>query len=146
MACLAGGFLHALAGLGEDRREVHASGFLEGALLYLQLAVAQASLPLTLLLGVLVALSALGMDMFLPAVPVIARAIAQETGPGAAQVSVTTYLVGLALGQLAWGPGSDRFGRKPILLAGLALALCTALWGAQASTIGELAWVRMAQG
>jgi MFS transporter, DHA1 family, multidrug resistance protein len=108
--------------------------------------VAQASLPFTLLLGVLVALTALGMDMFLPAVPVIARALAGDSGPGVAQVTVTTYLAGLALGQLAWGPVSDRFGRKPVLLCGLGLALCAALWGALASSIGELAVVRMAQG
>lgn len=85
------------------------------------------------------------MDMFLPAVPVIARALATDAGPGAAQVTVTTYLAGLALGQLAWGPVSDRFGRKPVLLCGLGLALCAAAWGALATSIGELALVRNAQ-
>src|SRR5512143_2158559 len=82
----------------------------------LQVAAPQASLPFTLLLGVLVALTALGMDMFLPSVPVLAAALAAE--PGAAQNAVTGYLLGLALGQLAWGPISDRFGREPVLLAG----------------------------
>ena len=81
------------------------------------MAVSQASIPFTALLGVLVALTALGMDMFLPAVPVIARALGAE--PGYAQHTVTGYLLGLAVGQLAWGPISDRYGRKPVLLAGL---------------------------
>ena len=56
------------------------------------------------------------MDMFLPSVPVIARDFGTE--PGTAQLAVTTYLLGLAIGQLAWGPISDRYGRKPVLLAG----------------------------
>jgi DHA1 family bicyclomycin/chloramphenicol resistance-like MFS transporter len=90
-------------------------------------AVPQASVPFTLLLGVLVALTALGMDMFLPSVPVIAQAFGAE--PGAAQLAVTSYLLGLAIGQLAWGPVSDRFGRKPVLLAGLSLFFVSSVCG-----------------
>ena len=83
------------------------------------MAAPQASIPFTLLLGVLVALTALGMDMFLPAVPVIARELgaAASAGAGAAQITVTTYLLGLALGQFLWGPLSDRHGRRPVLIA-----------------------------
>ena len=91
---------------------------------------------MTLLLGVLIALSALGMDMFLPAVPVLAGALGAE--PGAAQHSVTGYLLGLAVGQLAWGPISDRFGRKPVLLAGLGLFLASSVCGALPFGLGAL--------
>jgi DHA1 family bicyclomycin/chloramphenicol resistance-like MFS transporter len=107
-------------------------------------AASQASAPFTLLLGVLVALTALGMDMFLPSVPVIARAFGAE--PGVAQLSVTTYLLGLAIGQLAWGPVSDRFGRKPVLLCGLALFLLTSAWGAAAQSAQEIVLLRFVQG
>jgi len=96
-------------------------------------AVSQASFPFTLLLGVLVALTALGMDMFLPAVPVIARALGAE--PGAAQQTVTGYLLGLSIGQLAWGPISDRFGRKPVLLAGIGLFLVSSACAAAADSL-----------
>ncbi|MCC6210324.1 MAG: multidrug effflux MFS transporter [Burkholderiales bacterium] len=108
------------------------------------MAVSPASIPLTFLLGVLVALTALGMDMFLPSVPVLARAFGAE--PGAAQLTVTTYLLGLAAGQLAWGPVSDRYGRKPVLCAGLGLFLAASLWGAHGRSIDEIALLRLAQG
>ncbi len=88
------------------------------------------------------------MDMFLPSVPVIARDLARAAGadPGAAQLTVTTYLLGLAAGQLAWGPISDRFGRKPALLGGLALFLTSAACGAAADSVETLSAVRFAQG
>jgi DHA1 family bicyclomycin/chloramphenicol resistance-like MFS transporter len=111
-------------------------------------AVPQASIPLTLLLGVLIALTALGMDMFLPSVPVIARVLGGDAAaePGAAQLTVTTYLLGLAIGQLAWGPVSDRYGRKPVLLSGLALFLASSVCGAAAESVQELVLLRFAQG
>ena len=84
------------------------------------------------------------MDMFLPSVPVIAQAFGAE--PGAAQLSITTYLLGLAVGQLAWGPLSDRFGRKPVLLAGLGLFLFSSACGTAADSVREVALLRFAQG
>jgi len=84
------------------------------------------------------------MDMFLPSVAVIAQAFGAE--PGAAQHAVTTYLLGLAIGQIAWGPVSDRYGRKPVLLAGLGLFLASSVWGATANSIPELLLLRFLQG
>ena len=84
------------------------------------------------------------MDMFLPAVPVIARALGAE--PGAAQHTVTAYLLGLAVGQLAWGPVSDRHGRKPVLLAGLGLFLVSSACAAAADSVQSLVLLRFAQG
>jgi len=84
------------------------------------------------------------MDMFLPSVPVIAREFG--SAPGSAQLTVTTYLLGLAIGQLAWGPVADRFGRKPVLLAGLGLFLGSAACGAAADSVGALSATRLAQG
>jgi MFS transporter, DHA1 family, multidrug resistance protein len=84
------------------------------------------------------------MDMFLPSLPVIAQAFGAE--PGAVQLSVTTYLLGLAVGQLTWGPVSDRFGRKPAILAGLCLFLIASACGAAADSVGEVVLLRFAQG
>jgi DHA1 family bicyclomycin/chloramphenicol resistance-like MFS transporter len=103
-----------------------------------------APLGLTLLLGLLIGLTALGMDMFLPALPAIARSMAAE--PGAAQLAVTTYLLGLAAGQLGWGPASDRYGRRPALLAGLAVFLASSLACAAAQSLAQVAALRFVQG
>ncbi len=84
------------------------------------------------------------MDMFLPSVPVIARSFGAE--PGAAQLSVTTYLLGLAVGQLAWGPVSDRYGRKPVLLARLGLFLASSICGIAADSVQDVVLLRFAQG
>jgi DHA1 family bicyclomycin/chloramphenicol resistance-like MFS transporter len=103
-----------------------------------------ASLSFTVLLGVLFALTALGTDAWLPALPVAA----QELGAPVAgmQLTVTTYFLGLAGGQLVWGPLSDRYGRKPVLLAGLALALAASAVCALAHTATALVAARLAQG
>ena len=103
-----------------------------------------ASAFLTSLLGVLIGLTALGMDMFLPSVPAIARAFDVE--PGAAQLAVTTYLLGLATGQLAWGPLADRFGRKPVLLAALVLFFASSAACAVAASLNSVALLRFVQG
>jgi DHA1 family bicyclomycin/chloramphenicol resistance-like MFS transporter len=84
------------------------------------------------------------MDMFLPSVPVIAQSFG--AGPGAAQLAVTTYLLGLAVGQLSWGPLSDRFGRKPVLLAGVGLFFVSSACGAAADSVLDLVLLRFAQG
>lgn len=70
-------------------------------------------------LGGLSVLGFLATDMYLPAF----AAIQQDLNTSAASVSASLSLVlaGFALGQLFWGPLSDRYGRKPILLAGLAI-------------------------
>ena len=61
----------------------------------------------------------LAMDMYLPAF----GALRSELGlsAGAVGASLSIFLAGFALGQLLWGPLSDRLGRKPVLLAGLSL-------------------------
>src|SRR6185436_9928775 len=102
------------------------------------------SLRLTILLGVLTALPALGTDLYLPALPDIAQSFAVPVS--AAQLTLTTYFIGLAAGQFVWGPLSDRFGRKPVLLVGLAMVLASSVVGAFVESIGALSAVRLAQG
>ncbi len=96
------------------------------------------------LLGALIGMTALGMDLFLPSVPAIAQAFGAEAA--AAQLAVTTYLLGLACGQLAWGPLADRHGRKPVLLAALALFFASSAACALADSLEQVAALRFAQG
>ena len=105
---------------------------------------APASLQLTLLLGFLIALVALGIDSTVPALPAMAAAFGAE--PGAAQITLTGLFAGIACGQLAWGPLSDRFGRKPALYAGLALTALASVASTAAAQTTTLAWLRFAQG
>jgi len=76
-------------------------------------------------------LASLAMDVYLPAVPMMPDALG--TSAATVQLTLSLYLLMLGLGQLAFGPLSDRIGRRPVLLAGgslfvlasLALALAT---------------------
>ena len=92
----------------------------------------------------LIALPALGTDLFVPALPGLAQALGAEVG--AAQLTITTYFVGLAAGMLLWGPLSDRYGRKPVLCAGLATMLAASLAAASVGSVGAVAVARLVQG
>ena len=72
-----------------------------------------------LLLVALTACGTLGMHVIIPALPATARAMGISIG--SVQLTITLYLIGLAAGQLLYGPLSDRFGRRPVLLAGMGL-------------------------
>ena len=101
-------------------------------------------MKLTLLLGALIALPALGVDFFVPSMPVLAAAL--DIDAAAAQLTVTAYFVGISGGLLLWGPLSDRFGRKPVLLAGLAAMLVSSLAATLMESAAALAAARLAQG
>ena len=102
------------------------------------------SLGLTLLLGTLFALVPLGVDAFLPAMPAIAAALGAE--PRTVQFALTTFLAGGALGQLFWGPFSDRFGRRRTRLAGLGVALGASAACALAQSATAIVLLRFLQG
>ena len=104
----------------------------------------QTSLALTLLLGILVALSALGTDLYVPALPDTAASFGAPVS--ATQLTLTTYFLGLALGQLLWGPLSDRYGRRPVLVVALAVMLGITAAAPFMPGIGELAALRLVQG
>jgi MFS transporter, DHA1 family, multidrug resistance protein len=83
------------------------------------------NLLIILILGALSTLSPFSIDMYLPAFPQIARDLG--TTPAQISLSVSGYFIGLALGQLFYGPLLDRFGRKPPLYAGLSLFVAASL-------------------
>ena len=66
------------------------------------------------------ALVALGIDVLLPALPDIRAEYGLDPDSTAVAALITVYVIGLALGQLVYGPLSDRYGRKPLLYAGYA--------------------------
>jgi DHA1 family bicyclomycin/chloramphenicol resistance-like MFS transporter len=99
---------------------------------------------LTGILGVLSALGPLSIDTAAPALPSIARALGASAS--AVQLTLAAYLSGIAAGQLLHGPLSDRLGRRPPLLAGLALYTLASVAGALAPTLGVLRAARFAQG
>ena len=92
------------------------------------------------LVAAMMACQALAVDAMLPAFPVIGRAFG-VAGENHLQLIVTAYITGLGLGQLAWGPISDRFGRRRVLLVGLAVYVVAALLGGFSHSFRELlAW------
>src|SRR5215207_2875591 len=99
---------------------------------------------LTLLLASLTGLTALSIDMSLPAMPQL-----QETfgaGVSAVQLTLSVFLAGFALGQVVCGPLSDRRGRRPVLLAGLALFTLAGLACAGSTSLAMLLAARFVQG
>src|SRR5580693_8449513 len=79
----------------------------------------RSNLLIILILGALSTVSTLSIDMYLPAFRQIAHDLA--TTPAEISLSVSGYFIGLAFGQLFYGPVLDRFGRKPPLYVGLTL-------------------------
>ena len=94
---------------------------------------------LLILLGGLIAVGPLSIDMYLPAFPAMQADLGAP--PGAMEYTLSAFFIGLALGQLAYGPLSDRFGRRPPLLGGFALFALASLACALASDAWSLvAW------
>lgn len=85
----------------------------------------------------------LAMHMFVPALPAMARDL--NASSAAAQLALTLYVLGLAFGQLFYGPLSDRFGRRPVLIAGLTFYTVAGLAAALAPTIEVLLGARLVQ-
>lgn len=98
---------------------------------------------LALVLGALSALGPLAIDMYLPSFPAIARDFG--TTPAAVQATLAFYFIGLASGQVFYGPVSDRWGRKPPLYFGLALFLLASCGCALATHIESLMTFRLVQ-
>jgi DHA1 family bicyclomycin/chloramphenicol resistance-like MFS transporter len=96
------------------------------------------------LIGALSAAVALVIDSTLPALPAIAGSLGVDAARG--QLVLTGLFVGVAGGQMIWGPLSDRYGRRPALVAGLVLAFGAGLACAAATSVGALAALRFAQG
>lgn len=98
---------------------------------------------LTIYLGTLAGLGPLAIDMYLPAFPRIAEAFGAQVPD--IQRTLASYFVGLALGQLVYGPLADRLGRKVPLYLGLSLFGLASAGCALAWNVGSLAGLRFVQ-
>jgi DHA1 family bicyclomycin/chloramphenicol resistance-like MFS transporter len=98
---------------------------------------------LAVILGALTAMGPLAIDMYLPALPTIAREMASSTA--SVQVSLAVYFIGIACGQAFYGPLSDRWGRKPALYFGLTLFSVSSVGCALARDVTALIALRFLQ-
>ncbi|MDN0085643.1 Bcr/CflA family multidrug efflux MFS transporter [Crenobacter sp. SG2305] len=98
---------------------------------------------LIVLLGALVAFGPLSIDMYLPGLPAIAQGLNAPISQ--IQLTVGGFLAGLCLGMLVYGPLSDRYGRRPVLLSGIALYLVASLACALAHNAEQLIALRVLQ-
>lgn len=97
------------------------------------------------LIALLMALTALSIDIMLPALPTIGAALGVEDANNR-QIIIVSYVLGFAIGQLVCGRLSDRYGRKPVLLLGLAVFVAGSLAASIASSFEVLLVARVVQG
>jgi MFS transporter, DHA1 family, multidrug resistance protein len=100
-------------------------------------------LVVTALLTALVALGPMSTDLYLPSLPGLLRHFDADIAE--VQLTLSVFLVGLAVGQLVYGPLSDRFGRRPVLLAGLILYVVASAICALAPSVPTLIAARLLQ-
>ena len=98
---------------------------------------------LTAMLAALTAIGPLTTDMYLPSLPDIAHKLGASTAQ--VQLTISSYLIGFALGQIVYGPVSDRHGRKPVLIAAVALYSVATLVCALSTSIEMLIVARFVQ-
>ncbi len=100
--------------------------------------------PVQLWLLALITISGtLAMHIFVPALPHAAQDFGASAG--VVQLTLSTYIAGLALGQLTYGPVSDRYGRRPALIVGMIIYAIASLAAMLAPTIGLLIAARLFQ-
>ncbi|MBU9698409.1 multidrug effflux MFS transporter [Rhodobacteraceae bacterium HSP-20] len=97
------------------------------------------------LIAVLFATIAFSIDAMLPALPEIAAELSPEA-PNAAQLILTSFVLGMGIGTLFAGPLSDAFGRRPVILAGAALYCVSALVAYVSPTLEGVLVARLLQG
>ncbi len=99
---------------------------------------------LLILLALLSSFTPLSIDMYLPALPMIALDLHGTTGD--IQLTLSAFLIAFGFGQIFYGPAGDRFGRRPVILGGIAVYVVASLGCAFAAEAGHLVTLRFLQG
>lgn len=99
--------------------------------------------PLVICLGTIAALAPLSIDMYLPSFPTIAAEFGANVGQ--IQFTLSGYMLGFTLGQLFYGPLSDRFGRRLVLLSGIVVYVVMTVLCALATSVETLIVFRFFQ-
>jgi DHA1 family bicyclomycin/chloramphenicol resistance-like MFS transporter len=97
--------------------------------------------------ALLVALGSFGsltMSIYTPVMPSVGADLG--AGSDSVKLTLTTYMLGFAIGQLFYGPLSDRYGRRPVLLVGVSFFIATTFACSLAPSIGSLIGLRVLQG
>ena len=97
--------------------------------------------PSLILLAAVTAIGFCALHIVVPALPLLVTAFGRS--PAQIQLVLTLYLAGIAGGQLVYGPVSDRFGRRPVLILGLVMflagtLLCVLAWSLTALVVGRV--------
>ena len=98
---------------------------------------------LLLVLSVLLGFASISTDLYLPALPIMGTVLGASQGT--LEMTISGYLLGFSLGQLFWGPISDRFGRRLPLLIGLTIFVAASAGCATASDAAQLVGFRVLQ-
>lgn len=101
-------------------------------------------LYLSLLLAAISGMAPFAIDTYLPAIPEIAEFMG--TGIHRVEMSVSSFLIAFAVGQLVGGPLSDSYGRRPIILVGLVLFVITSVLTVMVTDVSTLIGLRVVQG
>eukprot|EP01030_Chromulinospumella_sphaerica_P014823 gene14823-14620_t len=97
-----------------------------------------------LVLALLLSIQPVTTDLYLPALPALTRDLGATVAAG--QLTLSALLLAFGCSQLVWGPLSDRFGRRPVLLAGLGIYTAASVASALAPSMGMLIVWRVLQG
>jgi DHA1 family bicyclomycin/chloramphenicol resistance-like MFS transporter len=98
-----------------------------------------------LFVAAIMAMNAISIDSMLPALPEIGNSLG-ITEANKTQWVITAYLLGFGGAQIIYGPLADRFGRKPVLLFGIALYTAASLWAAFSTSLEAMMAARVIQG
>jgi len=99
---------------------------------------------LLVVLALLSSFTPLSIDMYLPALPVIAVDLGGTVGD--IQLTLSAFMIAFGFGQIFYGPAGDRFGRRPVILGGIAIYVVASIGCAFAAEAGHLVLLRFLQG
>ncbi len=101
------------------------------------------TIAFTVSLGLFAALGPISTDMYLPSLPDMSRVF--EADAAKTQLTLSGFLIGFALGQLIYGPLSDAYGRRPVLMSGLVLYMIATIMCVAANSMNMLIIARIIQ-